>query len=127
MSVAQHARRAAESLAQGSAPGQAIADVAGQVAEGYALDPGDFLAARDQGASIGTVIEQQSAPLGDVGEVINQSKTDRSATGLKHVISPVVIPKSGARTFGIAVLMLILVGGGLVGLLLNQSIALEPW
>jgi regulator of protease activity HflC (stomatin/prohibitin superfamily) len=125
MSVAQRARRAAASLAQGADPGQVVADVAGQVAEGYALDPGDFLAARDQGASIGTVIEQQSASLGDAGEVINQSKTDRTATGLKHVISPVVIPKSGARAFGIAVLMLVLVGGGLVGLLFNQLVEKE--
>jgi regulator of protease activity HflC (stomatin/prohibitin superfamily) len=125
MSVAQRARRAAVSLAQGGNPRQLAADVVESATEGFALDPGDFLAAREQGASIGTVIEQQSASLGDVGEVINQSKTERTASGLKHIISPVVIPKSGARTFGIAVLMIALIGGGLVGLLFNQLVGLE--
>ncbi|MFI7612919.1 SPFH domain-containing protein [Nonomuraea terrae] len=97
--------------AVGQAVGQAV-DQAGQVA-GFKLNPNDFGAARDGGASVGTLIEARTASLSDAGEIINRSFAENGM----HVISPVVIPKSG--TAKVIVPLGILVALGLVGALGN--------
>ncbi|GHH62011.1 hypothetical protein GCM10017673_00300 [Streptosporangium violaceochromogenes] len=120
----QSAMSAAQAYAQGGDPGQIAGRFAGQVAgqfggqggeQGFALNPADFLAARDQGVSTGTLIEARSAPLNEAGEIVNRSFTGDGPDGeAVHVISPVVIPKS--TTARVVVPLVGLVALGLVGL-----------
>lgn len=120
--------------AVGQYAGQAAGQYAGQVAEqfvgqaagntgsggsaadkGFALNPSDFMAARDQGSSLGTVIEARSAPLNEAGEIVNRSFGGNGPNGEPvHVISPVVIPKG--TTARVVVPLVVLAGLGLVGL-----------
>ncbi|MFI6510656.1 SPFH domain-containing protein [Streptosporangium sp. NPDC050855] len=133
----QYARTAAQTIGQGGdmrqVVGQAAQQFAGQVqgqftgqgqgggqggpgaAMGFALTPSDFTAARDQGASVGTVIEARSAPLNEAGEIVNRSFSGQGPNGEPvHVISPVVIPKS--TTARVIVPLVVLAGLGVVGL-----------
>ncbi|MEU3164894.1 SPFH domain-containing protein [Streptosporangium sp. NPDC006930] len=140
----QYARAAAQAIGQGGDvrqvvgqavgqyAGQSAGQYAGQVAEqvtgqrqargtesvgdkGFALNPSDFMAARDQGSSMGTIIEARSAALNEAGEIVNQSFSGRGPAGEPvHVISPVVIPKS--TTARVVVPLVVLAGLGLVGL-----------
>lgn len=88
----------------------------GESGTAFHLDPGDFLAARDQSTSVGTFIEARSASLSEAGEIVNRSFTARGQQGEPvHVISPVVIPKG--TTARIIVPLALLAGLGLVGLL----------
>ncbi|MGC5012863.1 SPFH domain-containing protein [Streptosporangium sp. DT93] len=131
----QYARAAAQTIGQGGdvrqVVGQAAEQFAGQVqgqfggqggrqggsgaAMGFALTPSDFTAARDQGASLGTVIEARSAPLNEAGEIVNRSFSGTGPGGEPvHVISPVVIPRS--TTARVIVPLVVLAGLGVVGL-----------
>ncbi|MEU8037388.1 SPFH domain-containing protein [Streptosporangium sp. NPDC049078] len=140
----QYARAAAQAIGQGGDvrqmvgqavgqyAGQSAGQYAGQVAEqvagqgqargtrsagdgSFSLDPSDFMAARDQGSSMGTIIEARSAALNEAGEIVNQSFSGRGPAGEPvHVISPVVIPKS--TTARVVVPLVVLAGLGLVGL-----------
>ncbi|GAA3032893.1 SPFH domain-containing protein [Streptosporangium longisporum] len=133
----QYARTAAQTMGQGGdmrqVVGQAAQQFAGQVqdrftgqgqgggqggpgaAMGFALTPSDFTAARDQGASVGTVIEARSAPLNEAGEIVNRSFSGQGPNGEPvHVISPVVIPRS--TTARVIVPLVVLAGLGVVGL-----------
>ncbi|MEO3803967.1 SPFH domain-containing protein [Nonomuraea sp. B1E8] len=115
----------AQAVAQGGdvrqAMGQAAEQFAGQMgplggqgqARGFALNPHDFAAARDGGASVGTLIEARTASLNEAGEIVNRSFADNGM----HVISPVVIPKGS--TAKVLVPLVILVVLGLIGALGN--------
>ncbi|WP_084685698.1 SPFH domain-containing protein [Nonomuraea coxensis] len=119
----------AQAMAQGGdvrgAVGQVAGQFAGQVgqpggqrggqgqAPGFALNPHDFAAARDGGVSVGTLIEARTASLNEAGEIVNRSFAENGM----HVISPVVIPKSG--TAKVLVPLGILVVLGLIGALGN--------
>ncbi|MET8986440.1 SPFH domain-containing protein [Nonomuraea wenchangensis] len=119
----------AQAVAQGGdvrgAVGQVAGQFAGQVgapggqrgnqgqAPGFALNPHDFAADRDGGASVGTLIEARTASLNEAGEIVNRSFAENGM----HVISPVVIPKSG--TAKVLVPLGILVVLGLIGALGN--------
>ena len=93
MSFAQAVRGAASAIAQGGDPRQVLSDAVDQAAEQYGLDPADFLAARDQNASVGTRIEQQTTSLANAGEALNRSRYERGPEGPVHVICPMVIPR----------------------------------
>ncbi|MEU0570328.1 SPFH domain-containing protein [Nonomuraea sp. NPDC005983] len=82
-------------------------------APGFALNPHDFAAARDGGASVGTLIEARTASLNEAGEIVNRSFAENGM----HVISPVVIPKGS--TAKVVVPLAILVVLGLIGALGN--------
>ncbi|MEU8382892.1 SPFH domain-containing protein [Streptosporangium sp. NPDC048865] len=137
--AAQYARAAAQAIGQGGdvrqMVGQAVGQYAGQAAgqyaeqfmgqasgntgsgadKGFALNPSDFAAARDQGSSLGTVIEARSAQLNEAGEIVNRSFAGKGAGGEPvHIISPVVIPKG--TTARMVVPLVVLAGLGLVGL-----------
>ncbi|MEU4510286.1 SPFH domain-containing protein [Nonomuraea wenchangensis] len=117
----------AQAVAQGGdvrgAVGQVAGQFAGQVGGGqrgnqggapaFALNPHDFAADRDGGASVGTLIEARTASLNEAGEIVNRSFAENGM----HVISPVVIPKSG--TAKVLVPLGILVALGLIGALGN--------
>ncbi|KIH98186.1 Band 7 protein [Streptomonospora alba] len=110
MSFAQTVRGAASSIAEGGDPREAVSGALGEAAEGFGLDPGDFLAAREQGASVGTRIEQQSSSLNNAGEALNRSSFERGSTGPVHVICPMVIPKGRTFTTMLPVILLLVVG-----------------
>lgn len=121
----QSAMAAAQAYGQGGDLRQIAGQVAGQIAgqaggqvggeKGFALNPADFLAARDQGASASTLIEARSASLNEAGEIVNRSFGGEGPNGeTVHVISPVVIPRSG--TARVVVPLVGLAGLGLVGL-----------
>ncbi|GGS53222.1 hypothetical protein GCM10010156_09820 [Planobispora rosea] len=123
--VRQAAAAAAQAIAQGGDPRQAVGQAVGQVAgqfsgqtpgeKGFSLNPGDFLAARDQGVSTGTVIEARSASLNEAGEIVNRSFSERGENGEPvHVISPVVIPKG--TTARVVLPLIVLAVLGVVGL-----------
>ncbi|MDA2808295.1 SPFH domain-containing protein [Nocardiopsis suaedae] len=114
MSFAQTVRGAAASVAQGGDPREAVSDALREGAEGIGLDPGDFLAARDQGASTGTRIEQNTTSLNNAGEALNRSSFERGASGPVHVICPMVIPRG--RTFVALLPSILLAVVGLLGL-----------
>ncbi|MER7370245.1 SPFH domain-containing protein [Nonomuraea wenchangensis] len=119
----------AQAMAQGGDVRGAVSQVAGQFAgqvgspggprgnqgqaPGFALNPHDFAADRDGGVSVGTLIEARTASLNEAGEIVNRSFAENGM----HVISPVVIPKSG--TAKVLVPLGILVVLGLIGALGN--------
>ncbi|RCW40062.1 regulator of protease activity HflC (stomatin/prohibitin superfamily) [Halopolyspora algeriensis] len=111
MSIAAAGRRA-----QGLA--EAVGEAAEEAADEFAIDPGDFISAREQGASAGTRIEQQTAPIGEIGEIVNRSVSERGDNGeWVNVICPVVIPKRSAFTtvvLPILALVVLAVAGVLV-------------
>ncbi|TYB54186.1 SPFH domain-containing protein [Nonomuraea sp. PA05] len=119
----QAGRGMAQAVAQGGDVRQAMGQAAGQVldqagqlagqAPGFRLNPHDFAAARDGGASVGTLIEAKSASLNEAGEIVNRSFAENGM----HVISPVVIPKGS--TAKVIVPLGILVVLGLIGALGN--------
>ncbi|GAA1119229.1 SPFH domain-containing protein [Nocardiopsis composta] len=114
MSFAQTVRGAAANIAQGGDPRAAVTDALSEGAEGFGLDPGDFLAAREQGASTGTRIEQKTTSLNNAGEALNQSTFERGSDGPVNVICPMVIPRG--RTFAALLPSILLVVVGAVGL-----------
>ncbi|MEV5896777.1 SPFH domain-containing protein [Nonomuraea fuscirosea] len=114
----------ARTVAQGGdvrqAMGQAMEQVTGQVgqmqgqaAQGFALNPYDFAAARDGGVSVGTLIEARTASLNEAGEIVNRSFAENGM----HVISPVVIPKGSTAKVIVPLGILVLLG--LIGALGN--------
>lgn len=118
----QSAMAAAQAIGQGGDPRQVVGQLANQALgqaggeKGFALNPSDFLAARDQGASLGTVIEARGASLNEAGEIVNRSFTGNGPDGQAvHVISPVVIPKS--TTARVVVPLIVLAVLGLAGLI----------
>lgn len=134
MSFAENVRGAATTIAQGGDAKEAVTNAVGEAAEGSGLDPGDFLAAREQGASIGTRIEQQSTSLDKAGEALNRSSFDQDSNGSVHVICPMVIP--GGRTFAALLPVILLLVAGVVGqlatypyftLLMGVPALLNPW
>ncbi|MFJ2029513.1 SPFH domain-containing protein [Streptosporangium sp. NPDC087985] len=115
------AMTAAQAIGQGGdlrqMAGQVANQVRGQMAgqQGFALNPGDFLAAREQGASLSTLIEARTASLNEAGEIVNRSFTGTGPDGeAAHVISPVVIPKGTMAR--VIIPLVVLAGLGLVGL-----------
>ncbi|GAB3488302.1 SPFH domain-containing protein [Nocardiopsis coralliicola] len=114
MSFAQTVRGAASAVAQSGDPRAAVSDALSEGAEGFGLDPGDFLAAREQGASPGTRIEQKTTSLNNAGEALNRSTFERSHDGPVNVICPMVIPRG--RTFTAMLPSIALAVVGLVGL-----------
>ncbi|WP_165984381.1 SPFH domain-containing protein [Streptomyces sp. YIM 98790] len=119
MSLAQNVRQAARAVAQGGDPRQVAADTlqqqygvgGGQAQDqGIGADPADFLAARDQGASVDTRIEQQSVALNSAGEALNRSELQRGPRGPVHVICPMVIPRGRSLLTMLPALLLIAVG-----------------
>ncbi|MEU1901756.1 SPFH domain-containing protein [Nocardiopsis dassonvillei] len=113
MSFAQTVRGAAGAVAQGGDPRQAVSDALQQATEGGGLDPRDFVAAREQGDSVGTRIEQKSTSLNNAGEAINRSYYERGDGGPVHVICPMVIPRG--RTFVTMLPAIALVALGVLG------------
>ena len=128
MSFAQTVRGAASAVAQGGDPRQAVSDAvqqaagqvtgqgagqrSGQSSEG-GLDPRDFIAAREQGSSVDTRIEQKTTSLSNAGEALNSSSYERGRGGPVHVICPMVIPRG--RTFVTMLPAIALVVIGAVG------------
>jgi regulator of protease activity HflC (stomatin/prohibitin superfamily) len=128
MSFAQTVRGAAESIAQGGDPREAVSSALRQTSEGFGIDPNDFMEARDRGTSVATRIEMQSTSLGNADEVINQSKREMSRSGPVHVIAPVVEPRG--RGWAVVLPVVALVGIGLFGLLVTgfaMGVALNPF
>ncbi len=123
MSFAQTVRGAATAIAQGGDPREAVSNAFGEAAEGVGLDPGDFLAARDQGASVGTRIEQQNTSLDNAGEALNSSSFERGRGGPVHVICPMVIPKGRTFTAMLPVILLLIVG--VLGQLMTIPVSLQ--
>lgn len=123
MSFAQAVRGAASAIAQGGDPRQVLSDAVDQAAEQYGLDPADFLAARDQNASVGTRIEQQTTSLANVGEALNRSRYERGPEGPVHVICPMVIPRGRTARALLPVILLVMLGlvGSLVTLPLPHA------
>ncbi|GAT64729.1 band 7 protein [Planomonospora sphaerica] len=131
----QAAMAAAQAIGQGGDPRQVAGQVAGQFAgqfagraagqgqgaeqgsgeRGFSLNPSDFAAARDQGTSVGTVIEARGSSLNEAGEIVNRSFSERGPNGeAVHVISPVVIPKG--TTARVVLPLVLLAALGLAGL-----------
>ncbi|TQN32311.1 regulator of protease activity HflC (stomatin/prohibitin superfamily) [Haloactinospora alba] len=134
MSFAENVRGAATTIAQGGDAKEAVTNAVGEAAEGSGLDPGDFLAAREQGASVGTRIEQQSTSLDNAGEALNRSSFDRDNNGSVHVICPMVIPRG--RTFTALLPVILLAVAGVIGqlatypyftLVIGVPALLNPW
>lgn len=137
MSFAQTVRGAAGAVAQGGDPRQAMTDAVQQAAgqmtgqdsgqrsgkstEG-GLDPRDFVAAREQGASVDTRIEQKTTSLSNAGEALNRSYYERGGSGPVHVICPMVIPRG--RTFVTMLPAIALLVIGVVGFSTSAATAM---
>ena len=92
---------------------EAIGEIAGsEQFEQFRVDARDFLSAREAGGSSGTRLDQMSASLDDVAEIVNRSFSEQQPTGqFTNVISPVVIPNR--RSLAWIVTTILLIGGGL--------------
>ncbi|WP_206441202.1 SPFH domain-containing protein [Streptomyces boncukensis] len=90
------------------APGESGARAQEPHAEG--MDPADFPAAREQGGSIATVMEQQTVALDEAGEALNQSGQEREDGEQVHVICPMVLPKGRSFLSMLPVLLLLVLG-----------------
>jgi regulator of protease activity HflC (stomatin/prohibitin superfamily) len=79
---------------------QAVEDVVGAGdADGFRIDPQDFLSARELGAAVSTRITQRTAALSDAAEIVNRSFPEADSGGrFTNVISPLLIPD---RRFGL--------------------------
>lgn len=128
MSIAAAGRRAMSAIGEGQSLTDAIGEAAEEVTDGFAIDPGDFISAREQGTSAGTRIEQQNAPISEIGEIVNSSVPERGPNGeWVNVISPVVIPKRGTfLVFVLPVLTLAVVA--VIGVLVTSTLGFaEAW
>ncbi|WP_327085714.1 SPFH domain-containing protein [Nonomuraea sp. NBC_01738] len=110
--------------AMSQAVDQASQQLGAQTPGGFALNPHDFAAARDGGVSVGTVIEARSASLNEAGEIVNRSFSENGM----HVISPVVIPKSGTAKILIPLGILVVLGliGALGGIVPGAELFFGP-
>lgn len=88
------------------------------------MDPADFPAARDQGGSIDTVMEQQTVPLDEAGEALNRSRLRRDGTSQVHAICPMVIPRGRSFLTMLPVLLLLVVA--VVGALSVAAASSDP-
>ena len=119
--MSQMAREAVSAVGGGEGFQEAVGDAVDQATEGFALDPGDFLAAREQGSSVGTRIEQHTTSLSNAGEVLNKSTSERSQSGqFTNIIVPMVMPTR--RTFLMLLPVAALVAIGVAGLLVTQLV-----
>ena len=92
-------RDAARDIVSGRDPREAVSGAVQKTVEGFGLDPGDFIAAREQGASTGTRIEARSTPLNNAGEVLNRSHFE---DGPASTAGAMPMPK-GSRIHALAV------------------------
>lgn len=74
------------------------------------MDPADFPAAREQGGSIDTVMEQQRVPLDEAGEALNRSGQQREDGRQVHAICPMVMPRGRSLLSMLPVLLLLVIG-----------------
>ena len=119
MAVREAASRAMQGL--GDEARRRVEDVAGQVAERFAVDAEDFLSARERGETAGTRLVQQTVPLSDAGETLNRSFTERDGTGqVINVITPMVIPER--RTFRALLPAALLAMLGALGLAISNAV-----
>lgn len=81
-------------------------------ARGDGMDPVDFPAAREQGGSLDTVMEQQTVPLIEAGEALNRSEQRRDGGQQVHAICPMVIPR-GRSLLSMLPVSLLLVAGAI--------------
>lgn len=111
-------------VSEGRSLQEAVGEAADEATDGFAIDPGDFISAREQGTSAGTRIEQQNAPIGEIGEIVNRSVPERGSRGeWVNVICPVVIPKRGAfMTVVLPVLALAIIA--VVGVFVTSSLGI---
>jgi regulator of protease activity HflC (stomatin/prohibitin superfamily) len=131
MSLTQNVRQAARAVAQGGDPRQVVSGMLqeqGRQATGLqsgeqaaVTNPDDFMAAREQGASVDTRIEQQTASLNNAGEVLNRSELKRGRNGPVHVICPMVIPRGRTFLTMLPALLLIAIGGVALLVLLGAT------
>src|SRR5699024_12334877 len=99
MSFAQTVRGATDVMAEAGDPRQVVSDAMKQASggpgeDGTGLDPSDCVAARDQGTSGGTRIEQKTTSLNNTAEALNRSEYERGRRAPDQVIYSTVIPRS---------------------------------
>lgn len=87
-----------------------LGNAVGRSVEGFGLDPGDFIAAREQGTSTGTRIVAQPSSLSNAGEVLNRSAFEHGPDGPVHVITPMVMPNGRRVRSLLPVLVLAVIG-----------------
>jgi regulator of protease activity HflC (stomatin/prohibitin superfamily) len=115
MSVGQRAR-------------EAVAEIAREGGGQFRVDARDFLSAREQGESAGTRIDQRSATLAGVAEIVNRSFPEQDQAGhYTNVISPVVIPERRSSFLLLSVVALVGIGivGGLATAVLQRLTGIE--
>ncbi len=110
MSFTQSVRDAARDIAGSRDPREAVTGAVQKTVEGFGLDPGDFIAAREQGVSTGTRIESKATSLQNAGEVLNRSRFESGPAGPIHVITPMVMPKGTTVRSMVPVLLLVVLG-----------------
>ncbi|MBO8187371.1 SPFH domain-containing protein [Streptomyces spirodelae] len=131
-SARESVRRAARAVASGSDIREAAEEEVRQRAAGDGreageqqredgMDPSDFPAAREQGGSIETVMEQKSVPLDEAGEELNHSGQSREGLQQVHTICPMVLPRGRSFLSMLPVSMLLVVGA--IGLAITSALS----
>ncbi|MGJ7908338.1 SPFH domain-containing protein [Actinopolyspora sp. H202] len=121
MTIAAAGRRAMSAVSEGQDLSETVGEAAERGADGFAIDPGDFLSAREQGSSAGTRIEQQNASMEEIGAIVSNTTLERGDDGeWVNVICPVVIPKRNAIV-ALAVPVLGLAFLAMIGLVATSS------
>ncbi|WP_431784524.1 SPFH domain-containing protein [Streptomyces chumphonensis] len=86
------------------------ADEESSAPEEGGMDPADFPAAREQGGSTATVMEQKTVPLDEAGEALNRSEQQREGGDQVHAICPMVLPRGRSFLSMLPVLSLVILG-----------------
>ncbi|SDP00479.1 Regulator of protease activity HflC, stomatin/prohibitin superfamily [Actinopolyspora xinjiangensis] len=120
MTIAAAGRQAMSAMSEGQGVSEAAGEAAQEAGDGFAIDPGDFLSAREQGSSTGTRIEQRNASMDEIGALVNNTTLERGGDGeWVNVICPVVIPKRSA-IIGLALPLLGLTLLAVIGLVASR-------
>ncbi len=109
---------------------ETVQDVAQSEAfEQFRMNASEFLSARERGEAQGTQIDQMTASIDDVAEVVNRSFPRRSEDGqFTNVISPVVVPKDSRSFFWVVIVIaLAIIGlvGGLSAVLFDRTLGIS--
>jgi regulator of protease activity HflC (stomatin/prohibitin superfamily) len=111
-----------------AAPGAPSAPAPAQ--DGGGMDEADFPAAREQGGSIATFMEQRTVALDEAGEALNRSELRRQDGGkLAHVLCPMVIPRGRSFLSMLPVLLLlalVAVGTAVAAAVSSSSVLTNP-
>ncbi|MGP4112250.1 SPFH domain-containing protein [Streptomyces sp. 4N509B] len=96
--------------------------------DGSGMDAADFPAARDQGGSVATVMEQRVVPLDEAGAALGRSEQRREGGRQVHVLCPMVMPRgrSFLSMLPVSLLLALVAVGAVVAAATSDDVLTHP-